>query len=45
MELINEHQVDVELLTVELQSQVSKSLHLQQGALQGLHRRHLRVKG
>lgn len=45
MKLVDEHQVDVELLTVKLQSQVSKSLHLQQGALQGLHRRHLQVKG
>lgn len=45
MKLVNEHQVDVELLAVELQPQVSESLHLQQGALQGLHRRHLRVKG
>lgn len=45
MKLVNEHQVDVELLAVELQPQVSQPLHLQQGALQGLHRRHLQVKG
>lgn len=29
MKLVNEHQVDVELLAVELQPQVSESLHLQ----------------
>lgn len=29
VQLIDEHEVDVELLTVELQAQISKPLHLQ----------------
>lgn len=37
VQLINEHKVDVELLTVKLQAQISKPLHLQQGALQGVN--------
>lgn len=42
VQLVDEHEVDVELLAVELQAQVSESLHLQEGAFQGLHGRHLR---
>lgn len=46
VQLVDEHQVDVELFAVELQTQISKSLHLQQGALQRVHRRHLQgLKG
>lgn len=37
VQLVNEYKVDVELLAVELQAQISKPLHLQQGAFQGLH--------
>ncbi|TNN49390.1 hypothetical protein EYF80_040402 [Liparis tanakae] len=43
VQLINEHQVDVELLAVQLQAQVSEPLHLQQGAFQGLHGGHLHI--
>lgn len=41
MQLVNQHQVDVELAHVQLQTQVAQALHLQQRALQGVHGRHL----
>lgn len=37
VQLVDEHEVDVELLAVELQPQISKPLHLEQGSFQGLH--------
>lgn len=37
VQLIDEYVVDVELLTVELQAQISKALYLQKGAFQRTH--------
>lgn len=41
VQLVDQHQVDVEFATVQLQTQVAQALHLQQRTLQGVHRRHL----
>lgn len=37
VQLVDQHQVDVEFAAVQLQTQVAQALHLQQRTLQGLH--------
>lgn len=37
VQFVDEHQVQVHLLAVQLQPQVTEPLHLQEGTLQGIH--------